>query len=584
MKQETRIRLDKLEEYSPGSTPTRLRMAGHHLLEYRALVGDDSNSSKNKSLDGPEMENRDTGSSSVFLHIQTTAPFLTASHWLMARWTFPRGHYRFRPLTPLSEHTNMQTIRTSEFGIPFGFRNLPLRPFDPTLVSTSTRLSLYPSAMKGSSPLSRRSFLATTAKVATATLAAPTIIPASVLGRAGLIPPSERVTMGFIGIGGQGGGHLLGGAWTYVAGGYAGRKDVQVLAVCDVWRERRERACQQVNDKYAETLGRGKYRACEAYVDFRDVLERNDIDAVLIATPAHWHATMAIMAAEAGKDIYCEKPTAVTIDESKAMLKAIRRYGRVYQAGTQQRSEYGAKFRQACEFVRSGRIGKLREIYAYRDGGGLFWPARFGPAQAVPPNLDWDLYLGPAPWLPFDGNTGAHRFDIGELNWGQHHYDIVQWAAAADETGPVDIFLESNGRSGYKYASGVVVYGKPYPGEPIGGEGGACFVGTEGRIAVDRNALVSDPAHLVREPLRPEETHLYRSASHSGNFLECVRTRKKTICDADIAHRAASALLLGGVAKQLGRGLKWDPVTECFPGDAEGNRLLAIAKRSPWNV
>jgi hypothetical protein len=181
--------------------------------------------------------------------------------------------------------------------------------------------------MKGSPSLSRRSFLATTAKAATAALAAPTFMPASVLGRAGLISPSERVTMGFIGIGGQGGGHLLGGAWTYVAGGYAGRKDVQVLAVCDVWRERRERACQQVNDKYAETLGRGKYRACEAYVDFRHILERNDIDAVLIATPAHWHATMAIMAAEAGKDIYCEKPTAVTIDESKAVLNAVRRYG-----------------------------------------------------------------------------------------------------------------------------------------------------------------------------------------------------------------------------------------------------------------
>jgi hypothetical protein len=285
---------------------------------------------------------------------------------------------------------------------------------------------------------------------------------------------------------------------------------------------------------------------------------------------------MAAMAAAAGKDIYCEKPTAVTVRESQAMLAAVRRYGRVYQAGTQQRSEYGAKFRQACEFVRSGRIGKLQSIYAYRDGGGIFWPKRFGPAKPMPDGYEWDLYLGPAPWLPYDGITGAHRFDIGELNWGQHHYDIVQWAAGADETGPVEIFME-NDRSGYKY-------GKPYPGEPIGGEGGACFVGSAGRIAVDRNALVSDPPDLVREPLRPNEVHLYRSNSHSGNFLECVRSRKKTICDADIAHRAASALLLGGVAKQLRRTLKYDPKAERFLNDDEADRLLSIAKRPPWNI
>jgi hypothetical protein len=416
-----------------------------------------------------------------------------------------------------------------------------------------------------------------------AAVAGPSIVHAAVLGRNGLVPPSERVTMGFIGVGGQGGGHLLGGAWTYVTGGYAGRKDVQVLAVCDIRQERREGRTQQVNDNYAAAYGKGNYKSCEAYTDFREVLARPDIDAVLIATPAHWHATMAVMAAEAGKDIYCEKPTAVTIREGQAMLAAVRRYGRVYQAGTQQRSEYGGKFRQACEFVRSGRIGKLQAIYAYRDGGGIFWPSRFGKAQPIPKGLDWDLYLGPAPWLPYDGIVTAHRFDIGELNWGQHHYDIIQWAAGADDTGPVETFME-NGRSNYKYANGVVVYGKPYPGEPIGGEGGACFVGTNGRINVDRSALISDPPDIVREPLRPDEVHLYRSDSHSGNFLECVRTRKKTICDADIAHRAASAMLIGGLAKQLNRTVKYDPKAEICPGDEEANRLLSIAKRAPWNV
>lgn len=429
----------------------------------------------------------------------------------------------------------------------------------------------------------RRQFLRRTAGALGLAVVAPSLIPTSALGRNGAVPPNERITMGFIGIGTQGGGHLFGGAWTYVTGGYAGRKEVQVLAVCDVWRDRRERAAQRVNAHYAEVRGRGKYHACEAYNDFRQVLDRPDIDAVLIATPAHWHATMAAMAAEAGKDIYCEKPSAVTIREGQAMLAAVRRYGCVYQAGTQQRSEYEGKFRRACEFVRSGRIGKLQSIYAYRDGGAVFWPRRFGPAKPVPAGYDWDLYLGPAPWIPYDGITGPHRFDIGELNWGQHHYDIVQWAAGADDTGPVELFLDED-RSCYKYANGVVVYGKPYPNEPVGGDGGACFVGTQGRIAVDRDSLVSDPPDIVREPLRPEEVHLYHSESHSGNFLDCIRTRKKPICDADIAHRAASALLLGGIVKQLRRPLKWDPQVQQFTNDDEANRLVSIAKRPPWNV
>jgi hypothetical protein len=437
--------------------------------------------------------------------------------------------------------------------------------------------------MNSAPAFTRRHFLRQTSAAVAAAFAAPAFVPTSVLGRAGAIPPSERITMGFIGVGGQGGGHLLGGAWTYVAGGYAGRKDVQVLAVCDVWRDRRENATKKVNDHYAEVYGKDKYKSCQAYTDFREVLARTDIDAVLIATPAHWHATMAAMAAEAGKDIYCEKPSAVTVRESQAMLAAVRRYGRVYQAGTQQRSEYDSKFRRACEFVRSGRIGKLQAIYAYRDGGAVFWPTRFGEAKPVPADLDWDLYLGPAPWLPYDGNTGAHRFDIGELNWGQHHYDIVQWAADADDTGPVELFMEAD-RSCYRYASGVVVYGKAYPGESIGNDGGACFVGTGGRIAVDRDALVSDPPDIVREPLRPDEVHLYRSNRHADNFLKCVRTRKRPICDANIAHRAASALLLGGVVKQLKRTLKWDPKAEVFLNDDEANRMLSIAKRPPWCI
>ncbi len=242
-------------------------------------------------------------------------------------------------------------------------------------------------------PISRRRFVRQAAGILGATVSAPNILSASVLGRGGALAPSERISMGFIGNGHQGSGHLLGGAWTYVAGGYAGRKEVQVLAVCDVWRDRRETACQKVNDHYREVYG-AKFHAVQAYNDFRDVLDRSDIDAVLIASPPHWHATMAVMAAQAGKDMYCEKPSAVTIAEARDIRAAVLRYGRVFQAGTQQRSEYGGKFRKACEFVRSGRIGKLQEIYAYRDGGGHFLAETVWPSQACAGRPR----LGPIPW------------------------------------------------------------------------------------------------------------------------------------------------------------------------------------------
>jgi len=417
----------------------------------------------------------------------------------------------------------------------------------------------------------RRSFLK-----AAAALAAP-----SLLGRAARGAPSDCVTMGFIGVGGQGGGHLTGGAWTYLSGGYLGRDDVHILSVCDVRRSRRYGFKKRIDDHY---VAKGfKNRSCDVPNDFRRVLDRPDIDAVLIGTPIHWHAMMTLMAAEAGKDIYCEKPTGVTIRESQAARDAVLRYGRVFQAGTQQRSEYGGKFRRACEYVRSGRIGKLQAVYANRQGGAIAWRTGFGEGRPVPADLDWDLWLGPAPWVPYPGHANAHMFGTGNINWGQHHYDIVQWALDADRTGPIQIGYE-DGKLAWRYASGVVVYGAPYPGESVGGSGGATFVGPEGRIAVDRERIVSHPASILQKPLGAGDVHLYPSNSHSGNFLHCVRTRERTICDVETAHRAISVVLLGDIGMRLRRTLKWDPAAERFIGDDEANRLLSIAKRPPWRI
>lgn len=431
--------------------------------------------------------------------------------------------------------------------------------------------------------VSRRRFLTVGARAAGAALAAPLFVPASALGKSGFKPPSERINMGFIGVGGQGRGHLLGGAWTYITGGYVARDDVQVLAVCDAFRSRREDARQRVNEYYAGRFGTGSYRGCQAYLDFRELLARDDIDAVLIATPIHWHGVMAVLAAQAGKDIYCEKPTAITIRESQAIRAAVLRYGRIYQAGTQQRSEYGSKFRRACEIVRSGRLGRLQEVYAFRPGGTYAWNA-LGAPKAVPDDLAWDLFLGPAPWQPFAGVAHAHMFcGLGDINWAPHHYDFIQWALDADRSGPVELEV-AGGVLRYRYANGVVVHGCPPPMGGIGGNGGARFIGTNGWVAADRDSIAAEPAELLNPAADPTVPGVYRSDSHSGNFLDCVRTRRQPICDAETAHRSASAVLLGGIALELGRKLRWDAQQEQFAGDAEANRLLSAAFRPPWQV
>jgi len=454
--------------------------------------------------------------------------------------------------------------------------------------------------------LSRRSFLRASSLSAIG-LTIPVLVPGSVVGAQGLVQPSERITMGFIGLGGQGTGHLLGGAWTYVPGGYVAREDVQVLAVCDVRRERREHARQRCNQVYAQRLGQADYSGVRAYNDFREVLGRPDIDAVLLALPYHWACPMATLAMQAGKDVYCEKPVAITIHEARKMVEVARRYGRVYQAGTQQRSEYGGKFRLACDLVRNGRIGQLKEVYAYRQPGAFFptaWTTEH--SLPVPDGFDWDLWLGPLPWRPYGGEAG-HALSgcfVGDVNWSPHHYDIIQWTINPDPAQPVAIeyVRPGGGRGGaaahpggaagrpedgqvhYHFANGVVVHSAPYPGEPVGGEGGACFVGTEGRIAVDRNSIVSYPGSILQRSLRPEDARVERVTSHSGNFLECVRSRRQPICHPETALYTISMILAGGIAMALQRNVNWAPAQGQFPGDAEANRLLSYARRPPWLV
>ncbi len=438
---------------------------------------------------------------------------------------------------------------------------------------------------------SRRRFLGQSSLLIGGALATPALIPATALGRDGALAPSERITMGFIGLGGQGSGHLLGGAWTYVPGGYVARSEVQVLAVCDVRRERRDNARERCNKVYAERLGQADYQGVRAYNDFRELLARTDIDAVLLALPYHWAAPMSMRAMRAGKDVYCEKPVATTVREGEAMAETSRRYGRIFQAGTQQRSEYGGRFRKVCELVRNGRLGRLREIYAYGQPGCLL-PAPWTSNQSrpIPAGFDWDLWLGPLPWRPYGGEAG-HALSgmfIGDVNWSPHRYDIILWTLNPDPKAPIEVWADGgDGRvetavMHYRFANGVVLHSSGYEGEPVGVEGGACFVGAMGRIAVERSKLVSHPGGILEEPLRPSDERVYHADSHSGNFLACVRNRRPTICEPGTAVQTMTTILIGGIALALRRKLTFDPVSSSFVADEQANRLLSYTPRPPW--
>ena len=434
--------------------------------------------------------------------------------------------------------------------------------------------------MNRASAITRRSFLK---RAAAAGLAAPAFVPASALGAVGTPPPSGRIAVGLIGLGKLGTGSHL--------NGFLNSRGVQVVAVCDVERQRLDSAKAKAEQHYAARLGKRAYTGCAAYTDFRELLARPDIDAVVIATPEHWHAVQAVEACRAGKHVYCEKPMAHSIGEARAVVDAAGRYGVVFQVGSQQRSD--RTFRVACELVRSGRIGKVHTVHVNVGG-----PPRdcYLPGEPTPPSMNWDLWLGPAPWRPYSSklqplhtdNWGPWRpyRDYGGSSMtdiGAHHFDIAQWGLGMDHTGPVEIHPpdgDDHPRLTYTYANGVTLFHG-------GGMAGSAvdFIGSDGRVAVNRGQfLETEPESLVREQLNPNEVHLYESRNHRGNWLDGIRLGKPTICPAEVGCRSVSVCHLGNLAYWLKRPLKWDPVNERFVGDEEANRLVLPPMRSPWRV
>ena len=416
--------------------------------------------------------------------------------------------------------------------------------------------------------------------MAGAGLVAPAIVPVSALGRGGAVPPSERLTLGLIGIGKQGFSHLY---------ALASNKDVQILAVSDVWSDRLAEAKDVVEKAYGSSPRKVSYKGCSACGDFREITARKDIDAILIAAPDHWHAPIAMAGIKSGKDVYCEKPLTRSIGEARALAVESKRYGCVFQTGSQQRSS--RNFRLACEMVRNGRIGKIHTIHVNVGGPPEYCDL---PGQPVPPALDWDMWLGPSLWRPYNEELSppearAHfpnwrkYWDFGGggmTDWGAHHFDIAQWALNMDGSAPVEIH-PPDGRDRphltYKYANGVVMYHG-------GGKKGVDFRGENGNIVVDRGFLYTDPEGLDKIPIGPEEIHLYESSNHHVNWLDCIRTRRDPICTAEIGGSTATVCHLGNICYRLNRPLSWDNVQGRFIDDEEANALVNVPMRAPWRV
>ena len=413
------------------------------------------------------------------------------------------------------------------------------------------------------------------------------IVPSSVLGGPGRTSPGERVAMGCIGVGSRGLHNTKG----------LMHQGAQIVAVCDVDRRARDRTKKIVEDHYARKLGRDKYKACAAYSDFRELLARDDIEAVMIATPDHWHVPTAIEAVKRGKDVYVEKPLGMTVAEGQALREVVRRYGAVFMHGTEQRTM--RQFRFACELVRNGYLGDLKLIKVACPGGrstGIHRP------MPVPDWLDYDMWLGPAPWNPYTAarcRVNSWYFISDYMTsgfvagWGIHHVDMAQWALDADASGPVEI--EGTGvfpddglydtavtwNIDYTYANGVRVSFTDNKKNKQGVE----FKGTKGRLHVDRARIkAAEPKSLLKTIIGPNEIHLYESDNDDRNFLECVRTRAETASPIEAAHRSTTVCYLGNIAMLLGRKLRWDPEKERFVGDDEANRMLSGAMRSPWRL
>jgi len=470
-------------------------------------------------------------------------------------------------------------------------------------------MSPAPTLPPAASARTRRAFLRTAAAAAggVTTLG---LIPFSVRGAGPTAPPSERITVGLIGRGLMGAGHL---------NVLLGRQDTQVLAVCDVDRTRREEGCRIADETYSAERAAGAYRGCAAVNDYRELLARPDLDAVVIVTPDHWHALIAIEAARAGKDVYCEKPVSLTIREGRALAATITRYARVFQTGTQYRSI--PTIRQVCEFVRGGGLGQLKSVFTIwaktpvPTCGASYVPLDPAlPGEATPEGLDWNLWVGPARYRPY--NSAYHRnpppgvvpwvfceaFGAGAVtSYHSHAADVLQYAIGMETSGPVEIIHPGSGQFPTltcRYANGVLLHHVDHwdqvkdlyhavPADArLAGLFGGLFVGERGWITsmTGSGPVEAGPKGLLEEMKLKTREVVSGTHNHHSDWINCIRSRRQPSAHEEIGHRSASLGHLVTIAFMLGRSLKWDPVQEEFVGDEAANRLRSRAMRAPWQI
>jgi predicted dehydrogenase len=434
--------------------------------------------------------------------------------------------------------------------------------------------------MSKQSQVSRRQFL----RSSSAIIAAPAIIPSGVLAAAGKPGANDKIAVAGIGIGRQGGALM---------GQLAKHPDIRMIGIADVNLPRAQANIKKFGGEYA----------CQ---DYRKMLDRNDVDAIVTATPDHWRALVSIHAAQAGKDIYAEKPMTLTIIEGRRMAQAVRKYKRVFQTGSQQRSQ--AQNRYGCELVRNGRIGKITKVEGHNYPSP--WNCQL-PMQPVPEGLDWDMWCGPTQPVSYHNDIYTPRANPGWISfrpysggeitgWGAHGIDQIQWALGMEESGPTDIWVEGSAFDPptftepkprgpadkqcsqpiihYRYANGIEVI------MDQGNPGGGIFHGDQGKIEIFRGRVTSNPAEVVTEPIRADEIHLTKSDNHMRNWLDCIRSRERCVADVEFGHRSTNMCHLGNIARWLGRPLKWDPVKEIFPGDDEANALTDRERRAGYEL
>ncbi len=445
------------------------------------------------------------------------------------------------------------------------------------------------------SRVNRRQFLKSTAAAAGAV----TILPASALGRAGRPAPSDRITMAFIGTGNMAMNHVL---------AFLRDERVQIVAVCDVneasggyWNgglAGREPAQRLVNFHYGREIRSGAFSACAVYDDFRDVIRRDDIDAVVIGTPDHWHAIPAVQAAKSGKDVYCEKPLSLTITEGRAMSDAARANDVVFQVGSQQRSD--ERFRHACELVRNGRVGRVHTVRVGLPGGrpDFGMTGHRKAPEPIPEGFDYDMWLGPAPEAPYAparchvNFRWLYDYSGGQVtDWGGHHPDIAQWGLGTEETGPVairnprgvfpedelwDTATEFYFEAVYADDVTMIVSDKERMG--------VTFEGDDGWIWVTRgDHEVSDEA-IWNSEIGENEIRLPRSDGHHDDFINAILSRGRPVAPVEHGHRSITICHLGNIAMKLGRDLRWDPENERVLDDASANEMLSRKMREPWSL